>query len=154
MEIVVNEWLLDYLRPDASKEEKHSAIKFINAWVERCDKVVIRRPGPFVSKFYQFMGQFGWDSDSRNHFRKLFNLLFVNADKTIILDDCDVEELPEGLIEKIPPDDKYLVELCYSRQNSVIVTTDAPLRNKLIEHDSSAKIYLLKEFLPTYIPHK
>jgi hypothetical protein len=81
----------------------------------------------------------------------LHDLLFRNSDKTILLDECDIKELPQGLAKIVPDDDKYLVELWYSVPGSVIVTTDAKLRDKLIEHDSSARIFLLEEFLQKYV---
>lgn len=154
MEIVVNEWLLDYLRTDAQADETRLAIRFVNAWVEKCDKIVIRKDSPFTQKFYDYMGQAEQYAVSRKHFRKLFELLFLNSDKTKILDDCDISEIPEDLASKIPADDRYLIELWYSVLDSVVVTTDAKLKDKMIVYDSSAKIYLLKEFLLTYIPHK
>jgi len=153
MEIVVNEWLLDYLRPDADLNETESADKFVKAWLEKSDKVVIRRNSPFASKFYKYMYQSGGYPGCRKRFEVLFHL-FLDFDRTTIVDECGIKELPQDLTRIVPDDDKYLVELWHSVPGSVIVTTDAPLRNKLIEHDSSARIYLLKEFLPTYIPHK
>ena len=42
MEIIVNEWLLDYLRPDAQESERTAAKRFLNALVSKCDKMVIK----------------------------------------------------------------------------------------------------------------
>jgi len=151
MEIVVNEWLLDYLRPDAKVEEKDLAIKFINAWVKECDKIVIRNESPFTRKFYEYRGQAEQYAASRKHFRKLFDLLILNSDKTRILNDPEISEIPQNLAGKVPSDDEYLIELWQSVPSSIFVTTDAGLRDKLLEYGSSAKVYLLKEFLQTYL---
>lgn len=148
MEIVVNEWLLDYLCPGSEKSEKELAIKFINAWEQGCDKVVIRRPSRFLEKFYQYWQKFGRDTDIKKRFRKL-ELLFYDSDKTIIADDTDVKKLPEGLEAKTPLDDKYLIELAYSKRDRLIVTTDVRLKDNL-QDETNLKIYLLQEFLQNY----
>jgi hypothetical protein len=149
MEIVVNEWLLDYLRPDAEPDQIELSIKFVNAWVEKSDRVIIRKTSPFTRKLYNYMDQCRGYQICLGRFRALNNL-FRDSDKTRMLDDCDISEIPENLAAKTPTDDRYLVELWYSVPGSVIVTTDSKLRNKLIEYDSFAKIYLLEEFFRTY----
>ncbi|MCJ7655893.1 MAG: hypothetical protein MUO97_11475 [Dehalococcoidia bacterium] len=149
MEIVVNEWLLDYLRPDADASETDLVDKFVKAWLEKCDKIVIRENSPFASKFYAYMYQSGGYPAYRKRFEVLFHL-FLDSDRTVKVNECDIKELPQELAKIVPNDDKYLVELWYSVPGSVIVTTDSKLRNKLIEYDSFAKIYLLEEFFRTY----
>ena len=153
MEIVVNEWLPEYLRPDADASETELVDKFVKAWLEKCDKVVIRRNSPFTSKFCAYMGQSGSYLAYRKRFELLFHFFF-DSDRTVIVDECDIKDLPQDLAKIVPDDDRYLVELWYSVTGSVIVTTDAKLKDKLIEYESSIKIYLLKEFLLTYILHK
>ena len=93
MEIVVNEWLLDYLLPNSEKVEKDLVFKFINIWVEKCDKVVIRRPSPFTKKFYKYWKLLENDQNSKKKFKKLNELLLRNPDKTRIMDDMDVKPL-------------------------------------------------------------
>lgn len=150
MEIVVNEWLLEYLRPDAGECNKKLAIKFVNAWVTKCDKVVIRRSSPFVTKFYRYWQKFGQNTDFKKRFSKLNQLLFINSDKTVIADDSDIKKLPKKVEAKTPPDDKYLIELAYSGPDRIVVTTDTRLKEKL-QNESDLKIYLLEEFLQDYL---
>lgn len=150
MEIVVNEWLLDYLRPDAKGCDMDLAIKFVNAWVKKSDKVVIKKPSPFVSKFYHYMKQFGWNQQFKERFSKLHKLLFLDSEKTIIAEDSDIEYLPEEVKSKTPPDDEYLIELAYSKQDRIIVTTDARLQDRL-KGEAGLKIHLLQEFLHNYL---
>jgi hypothetical protein len=147
MEIVVNEWLLEYLRPDADVEKTKLAIRFIGDWVDRCDRVLIRKSSPFVSKFYKYMGQSGGESACRERFSKLFSLLFLDSERTGVFDDCDIQDLPQDLVGVIPSDDRYLIELWHSAPGSVIVTKDTRLKDSLQRHSPSAKIYLLEEFL-------
>ena len=149
MEIVVNEWLLDYLRPDAEECHQDLAIKFVNTWVKKCDKVVIRRPSPFVSKFHSYMKQFGRNQQFKKRLSKLYKLLFLDSNKTIIADDNDVKELPEEVIAKTHSKDKYLIELLYSKQERIFVTTDIKLRDKL-QDETNLKIYILQNFLQNY----
>jgi len=154
MEIVVNEWLLEYLRSDARQEDKALASEFVNDWLNARHKVVIKRNSPFTSKFYRYMGQSTRSIACRKRFSSLFQILFVDSDRTRILDDCDITSLPPDLVDKVPSDDLYLIELWHSVPGSVVVTTDEKLRQKLREHDSSAKIYLLQEFLRMDVAQK
>ena len=146
-----NEWLLDYLRPDSEESKRDLALRFTNALVQKCDKIVIRRPSPFVKKFYNYMKQFERDWNFKKRFKKLNELLFLNTDKTIIIDDADVKFLSKGVEQKVPIDDKYLVELAYSSVDKIIVTTDEKLKEKL-KDESDLKIYLLEEFMKNYSP--
>lgn len=146
MEIVVNEWLLDYMCPNTDPEKMSIAIQFVNAVVRRCDKIVIGRATPFVSKFYHHMGSFGWDPDFKKRFSKLNQLLFYNSDKTIIIDDTSAKPVPKEIEEKTSQDDRYLIELAYSSADRVIVTTDQRLRDNL-QGQFNLKIYLPDEFL-------
>lgn len=152
MQIVVNEWLLEYMCPNAESNNRQMTIQFLNAIVKKCDKMVIGNPSSFVSKFYRFMKKFGWDIDFKEGFKKLNLLLFRNSDKTIIIDSADKRELPKEIEEEIPAgdDDRYLVELAYCTIDRIIVTTDTPLKEKLHGKDGF-KVYLLGEFLKEYL---
>lgn len=149
MEIVVNEWLLDYMCPDTDSKKTSMAIQFINAVVKKCDKIVIGRTNPFVLKFYRYWKSFSWDTDSNKRFKRL-HLLFRDSDKTIIIYDADIKKLPKEIEEKTPPDDKYLIELAYSSKDRIIVTTDQRLKEKL-QGEVDLKIRLLEEFLGEYL---
>lgn len=155
MEIVVNEWILEYMCPNAESNNRRRAIQFLNAVTKKCDKMVIGINTPFVSKFYRFMKKFGWDDDFKERFKKLFLLLFRNSDKTIIIDCVDKIELPREIEDKIPPsdDDRYLVELAYSTTDRIIITVDRPLKEKL-HGKNSFKVFLLEDFLNEYLPNK
>jgi hypothetical protein len=151
MDIVVNEWLLEYLLPSARAEELELATRFINGWVSRSDRVLIRRSSPFASKFYRYMAHSGCDSACRERFSKLFSFLFLDSERTRILDDCDIQGLPEDLASEIPSDDRYLIELWHSVPGSAIVTTDSKLKRSLQQHSPSAEIYLLEEFFQKHL---
>lgn len=153
MEIVVDEWLLEYMRPNTDLMKTSIAIQFINAVVKKCDKIVIGRSTPFVSKFHQYMGNFSWNTNFKKRFSKLNQLLFYNSDKTIIVDDSDMKELSKEIQEKTHHKDKYLIKLVYSSNNRIIVTTDQRLKEEL-QNEADLKIYLLKDFLVGYLSGK
>ena len=150
MEIVADEWLLEYMCPGIALDKISMAKRFINAVVKKCDKIVIGRATPFVSKFYHFMKRFGWDIDFKKRYSKLNHLFFHNSNKTIIVDKADINKLPKEIEKKTPPDDKYLIELAYSSEDRIILTTDGRLKEKFRD-EVDLKIYLLKEFLQEYL---
>ena len=150
MEIVVNEWLLHYLCPDAQESDRMTAVRFVNILVRKCDKMVIKRNSPFVVKFYRFMKQFESDTSSKQRFSKLNRLLFLDSDRTIIADESELKELPKEIADKTPPDDKYLIELWYAKQDRIVLTTDTKLKDKL-KDIPGLKICLLQEFLEEYL---
>ncbi len=152
MEIVVNEWLLDYLRPDAEKSHNKLAVRFIENWVRGCYRVVIRKQSPFSKKLFDYMKQSEPSPSMHRPFSKLHKLLFRDSDKTLIVDEPDIKGLPEYLKVKTPGDDKYLVELSYSGTARVIVTTDTRLKDAL-QDEPHIKIYLLEEFLRENLPN-
>jgi len=150
MEIVVNEWLLDYMCPNVDLDKKDIANKFLSVLLEKCDKIVIGRGTPFVKKFYRYMKDFGRYHEFKSNFSKLNQLLFLNSDKTIILEKEEVAQLPKEINEILPPDDKYLFELAYTTTDKIIVTTDQRLYEK-VKNITGLRIYLLEEFLKLYI---
>lgn len=150
MEIIVNEWLLEYFRPDAQASDKARAAQFLNAFREKPDKMVIKRESAFTRKLYDYMGGFGWDVCSRKRFSDLHKLVFLDSDKTIIADEGDLQDLPEDIAAKTPADDIYLIELWYSNQERIVLTTDAKLKERF-KDVPNLKICLLGEFLQEYL---
>lgn len=148
MEIVVNEWLLEYSLTSSQKEEKELVTKFVTFWLEKCHKILVRRPSPFFNKFYRYFKANENDQDCRKRFKTL-NALFYNMDKTTIVDDLDVQLLPKEIEQVVPRDDKYLLELAYSSIDKIIITTDIKLKEKLKDIES-LKIFLLDEFLSKF----
>ena len=134
----------------AQECDRVAVIRFVNTLVRKCDKMVIKRKSPFVAKFYRFMKQFESDTNSKQCFSKLNRLLFIDSDRTIIADESDLNELPEEIADKTPVDDKYLIELWYSKQDRIVLTTDTKLKDKL-KDILGLKICLLQEFLQEYL---
>lgn len=150
MEIIVNEWLLDYLCPHTDANKTKSVARFLNALLEKCDKIVIRNPSPFIKKFYKYMKQYQSDNECKKRFSRLNQLFFYNYDKTIIVDDRDIGKLPPETEGKIPPKDKYLVELAYFSKDKILVTTDNRLK-EILEVAPEIKVHLFEEFINNYL---
>ncbi len=148
MEIVVNEWLLEYLRPDAQESDRATVIQFLNVFVQKCDKLVIKRESRFTRKFYDYSKRSEQFVNTKPFFSMLHRL-FRDADRTVIADDSDLQELPGDIAKKTPCDDKYLIELWYAKQDRMVLTTDAKLKDKL-KDVPGLRISLLEEFLPNY----
>jgi hypothetical protein len=106
--------------------------------------MVIKRKSPFANKLCAYV------HSSWRQFSSLHKLVFLDSDRTIIADESDLQELPKDIAAKTPEDDKYLVELWYSKQDRVVLTTDGKLKDRL-KDVPGLKIYLLGEFLPGYI---
>lgn len=150
MEVIVNEWLLDYMRVGSNLEDMSVAGQFINLWVKKCYKIVVGRPSNFLKKFYRYIEESNRDINCKKRFRKLNHLLLYNSEKTRIIEGIDIGELPEEIKTKIPSHDTYLVELAYSSEDKIIVTTDGRLKEKL-QSEVGLKIYLPNEFLQEYL---
>jgi len=151
VEIVVDEWLLEYMRPDAKDDDRLLALRFVNAWKRRCDRLLLRRPSPFVKKFYRYMKSFGRDLDFKGRFSKLNLLLFRDTLKTRILDDADVPSLQKEVADTIPCDDRYLIEAASCSEERLLVTTDERLRERL-SHWTGYAVYSPAEFLAKFLP--
>ena len=150
MEVVVNEWILHYLCPDADEVHTNLASQFIKSWMEGIYKVVIRRKSPFTEKLYRFMKESeNHDDFIRKRFVRLFKSFF-DSNRTVIVEEHDINSLPQELEAKLPSDDRYLIELAYSGSDRIVVTTDTRLKEKL-QDEANLKIYLLEEFLQNYL---
>jgi hypothetical protein len=86
MDIVVNEWLLHHLCPDANEGDTNLALEFIKRWMRGSDKLVIRRESPFTKKLYRLMKESETHSDFvKKRFVRLFKSFF-DSSKTIIVE--------------------------------------------------------------------
>jgi len=150
MQFVINEWLLDYLRPDAIESNRIDAFRFINMFLNSPDIIIVRRPSPFLNKFFRYMKNFGYDMEFKARFKILNDLLFRNADKTIILDDQNImNRVPEHLGAIAPSDDFYLIEAACNSADRTILTTDGRLKD-IFQNEPSINIIMLDELLKDY----
>lgn len=150
MEFVVNEWLLDYIRPDESLKNRKKVGIFLGVLVQKKDKMVIRKQdSPFSEKLHRYMGQFGYDTECKKFF-KAFKIYSRDSDVTVLIDDTDVKDVPGEVLNKVKSDDRYLIELAYSSLDKTIITTDRDLKQAL-QGISELKVILLDDFLKEYV---
>ncbi len=146
MQFVVNEWLLDYIVPNTAEEKIVAVNKFIQFISDNEHQIVIGRDNNFVSKFHQFMKQYGWHSDFKRRFKKLRQLLFYDSIRTLIIEKSDLANVDGNIESLTPEDDLYLVELAFSSEDKIIVTTDTRLKSAL-ESVHNLDVILLPDFM-------
>ena len=144
MELVFNEWLVEYMAPGSSHDRL--VWEILDLIEARGDTVVVRRESPFMKKFYRF---------SKEHERlslpvfKRFHLLLRDSKRVRIVEEEEISELPPSLAEVIPEDDLYLATLAATTGDRTIVTTDTALRDRL-EGKEGFRVYLLEDFIRHY----
>ena len=143
MYLVVNEWLLDYSVPGTDKTRVSQVNQFFQKFYSSPSKIVIGRETPFTTKFHRFFKQHERDLVFKKNYLKLHNLLFKNTLRTRILEESEIERLPDELLTGIHDDDWYLLELANTVKESVIITTDSRLIKALAEKKIARSIHLL-----------
>ena len=145
MEIVPNEWLPEYLLPNAGKRERSIADRFVDGWDNAVYKVVLRYKSPLILKFLRYWQQSKTVLESAARFKRV-HLLIRDSGKTILVDESDVKQFPQEIQTRSHSKDKYLVELAYSGADRTIVTTDRDLKESLSKV-CGVSVCLLEEFL-------
>jgi hypothetical protein len=153
MELVVNEWLPEYFRPDAGDTEKQQAEKFLNAFMLRPDRLFIKDSSPFLGKIYRFQKQFDYDLTTREAFKSFVKFILRNPDKCTLVMEDEVQNLPTATESRLAEgnygSDRYLFEAANLTEDKTIVTTDIRLK-KHMEEDGHFQVVLLEDFLSGY----
>lgn len=134
MEIVVNEWLLEWLRPDhADAEQRKFAQQFLVRLLKSERVLVVRNPSAFYRKAHRYPKEFSGYPTEVQFYRHLINLI-QDSDRCRIVDDEDALPLPESTLKKLAVgnfgSDRYLFEAAHTTAPRIIVTSD----EKLIAH--------------------
>jgi len=153
MEFVVNEWLPEYFKPDATDEEKEKLEKFLNKFMVRGDKLFVRRPSEFLRKVELFAKQYQNNNKVYTELKKFITNILLDSDRCFFVDD-DEFEFEDTITDKLTEggntiSDKYLFEAAAKTATKTIITTDAKLK-KLMVDEGTYKIELLADFLTTY----
>ncbi len=154
MEFVVNEWLMEYMRPNANEEHRQLAERFLERFTKRThDKIFIREPSPFLDKALRYPKNF------RNYeivavYQNFIKFILLNPQKckridieTIVLPLEVVEKLNEPTTNYIS--DTYLFEAATCTRDKIIVTTDEKLVIQMQDLEEF-KVILLTDFLENY----
>lgn len=153
MDLVVNEWLPEYFKPNASNDEKQKLEKFLNRFIEKNDKIYVRRPSEFYRKIHRYKKDYQNNLKVNDQIGKFINLILINSDRCFIVDD-DEFELSEEIRKKLieggnTVSDTYLFEAASATQTKLILTTDVKLK-ALMENNETFKVELLDNFLSNY----
>lgn len=153
MDLVVNEWLPEYFRPNASNNEKQKLEKFLNRFIEKNDKIYVRRPSEFYRKIHRYKKDYQNNLKVNEQIGKFINLILLDSDRCIIVDDGEFElsdEIKKKLIEGgNTVSDTYLFEAASATKTKLILTTDVKLK-ALMENNETFKVELLDTFLINY----
>ncbi|MFH1004468.1 MAG: hypothetical protein V1781_03090 [Bacteroidota bacterium] len=153
MEFVVNEWLPEYFRHDASDEEKEKLKKFLNKFMVEKDKLFVRKGSEFLRKIHRYKKDYQYNIKVYNEIGKFIDNILRDSDRCFFVDD-DEFELPDTIIDKLTKggntiSDKYLFEAAIMTTTKTIITTDVKLKTFMID-EKTFTIKLLDDFLMNY----
>ncbi len=144
--LVIDEWLLADLSGENSKEAQRQSIEFLEAVLNKCDRIVMVEDSRFFEKAWALLR---YGDVTRRSISKYFTANFLtNSDKRTTLQLASLEDLPSDISRATKVGDYYLIQAYFAVQPSTIVTTDNPLRNALLEFGISCE--LRDEFIREY----
>jgi hypothetical protein len=153
MEFVVNEWLPEYFRPNATQEEKQKLETFLNKFMEKNDILYIRRPSEFLRKIYRYSKEYQSNIKTYNQLTNFIKFILLNSERCRFIDDDEFSlpgETSSRLIEGgNTVSDTYLFEAASATVTKLIITTDVKLKT-LMDDFERYKVALLDTFLATY----
>ena len=149
MEFVMNEWYLDWHRPDESPENQEKARKIL-AWLQTSEhRIIVLRGSPFHKKLNLYSSRIGYPMAM--YLKVFFGKIFDDPVK------CRILEEPPPLTTDIESkfevgnfaSDRYLFQSAETTNEKIIVTTDT----KLIKHfESNGQFHLIhvEDFISQY----
>ena len=154
MELVVNEWLMEYLRPNASHAEKALAQQFLQRFMQReDDKIFVREPSAFLDKVFRYTKVYINNTEILQFYRQFIKQILLDQNKC-----CRVTEnvdLHDAILEKLNQpntnfySDTYLFEAAVFTKDKLIITTDERLAYQMRDIEA-IKVVLLSDFLKDY----
>ena len=153
MEFVVNEWLPEYFKPDATIEQKLQLEKFLNKFMERNDKIYIRNPSEFLRKIFRYANDYQNNPKVYENINRFIKFIYLDSERCELVNDGEFElseEIRNKLIEGgNTVSDTYLFEAASVAASKLILTTDTKLK-ALMENETTYKVELLTTFLLNY----
>jgi hypothetical protein len=153
MELVVNEWLPEYFKPDATHQEKQKLETFLHKFLDSKDMLVVRNPCEFLRKIYRYGKDYQNNTKTYNLITNFIKLILQDSERCRFINDNDFE-LPESVRNKLVEggntvSDTYLFEAASVTENKLIITTDVKLKALMDDFDKY-KVELLDTFLTAY----
>ena len=153
MEFVVNEWLPEYFRPEATIEEKKQLEQFIIRFYERNDKIFVRKPSEFSRKIFRYAKDYQTNNKVYTPLYRFIVLILEDPNRCVFINDENLTALPIQTITKLQKgnyaSDTYLFEAATKAESRIIVTTDEKLINHM-KDDTNFNVVLLSGFLRDY----
>jgi hypothetical protein len=153
MNFVVNEWLPEYFRPEATAEEKQKLEQFINTFLQRNDTIYVRRPSEFLTKIYRYSKSYQTNTNIYLAISAFIKFILFDSQRCRFIDD-DEYDLSDAIHQQLVEggntiSDTYLFEAAAATEEKLIVTTDVKLRN-LMRQAAPYTVVLLDDFLANY----
>ena len=155
MEFVVNEWLPEYFKPDASLAEKQLLKKFLYRFLERgTDRIFVKRGSEFERKIYRYAKDYQRDLKIVSPIRSFIGVFIEDINRCERVENSSIP-LPKDIVEKLNQpntnyiSDTYLFEAATFTKNKIIVTTDEKLVHQM-QDIGEFKVILLTDFLENY----
>ena len=155
MEIVFNEWFLDWHRPDAIDDERKRVDHILDWLIESDCQLVILQKSPFLQKLFAYRKRFDFDPFCRKRL-KIFSNAMLSANKSkcrLITEAPALGESIERLLNPSKPSnfasDRYLFQSAESTDEKIIITTDTKLM-KHFEGNGRYQLWSVEEFMTKF----
>jgi hypothetical protein len=152
MELVVNEWLPEYLRPDAPLEHRRKAMQFLRTFDQRSDTLVVKLDSEFSRKIYRYAKRFDYDVQSKILYKQVVSRILRDSRRCKLLENAEITPLPDALIALLHDpysSDTCLFEAAWTTQDRIVLTTDERLVTQMAGNGVIA-VVSLDEFLAQY----
>ena len=146
-DLVIDEWLWSDLAGENSADKQRESFEFLEAVFNKCDRIVIVKASRFDEKAMEFWKH--TDLTRRGVAKFWKDRFWYNSDKSVLLDQAQLQDLPSQVANDVKTGDQYLVRAYLTSMASVIVTTDNPLKEALETHGINCKHR--KDFVPRYV---
>ena len=149
MEVVVNEWLLEYMRPESNKPDREKVIKLLEKIETGELTIVVRSPSAFTKKCHRYRKDFARYAYSSLVLKRFIAEVLQNSARCRFVNDKDVIPLDEAsqkiLSQGNLGSDTYLFEAANTTKRKEIITTDVKLVEAFAKNHSF-KVTLLPDF--------
>jgi hypothetical protein len=127
MNLVVNEWLVEFLIPGADAGDKARLQRFLDKFLGSPAQIVIGRQTPLTQKFYRYLKRHGTNHVYKRNAIKLRDLVLYDPSRTQIVENDSLVMLPPDRLSGIHNDDWYLLHLANTVPDSIVVSVDTRL---------------------------
>ncbi len=153
MEFVINEWMLDYFLPNATKQERELQMRFLKRFFERGDRLIILSPSDFTTKLESIASLHQNNNDVYQRIKFFITDVLRKPMRTTVISSTDM--LPEATYAALHAlgtnykSDEYLFRAAMRTESKRIITRDGKLCNAMAG-DAVFDVVLLVDFLKDY----